>query len=845
MPQRPPAQLVAPVAPAEVLSELNLGYNGYTDPRLTNPKMWAPGTANVSSGAFGYLQRSRFANIKAVNPTTGKAIITLKFFALPGLSAYVLADINGKLFSYDTGASYMQTQRLNPYVDPSGTGSASLNGPWSREVLQNIVYEMNGTVKQAGKGANGATIEGWGLDAPDASPQVGISIAGASQNITAISRSNGVVSVTLANPLTVPGSNLVGMVNVSGNSDTSFNGTFLVQTGSGTANLTWNQPGQNVSGGANGTVDVNITKSVGRSYAYAWENTKTINGSTFTHVSAPSPSTQFIAYSAQNGVVQLVEQGTITTNGTTTVTGTGTAFTAAWIGRSLWVTTLGSVGRITAVASATSLTLAASAVAAATQAFQIFDPQSTHLRLYQTADGQATYFRAQRNAFVPSATTLVTAGLQFFDNGNSEPPNSPFTTETSQLNNVPPPIGQFVNEYQGRLCVYGVSGVPQAFFYSNQETTLIGQPQESFAPLNQITLPIANGKINGMLEFPGSLIIWSDKQDMFRLSGLLTDNTFQTAANQGASISRLPYNLGSASPFASDITPLGGIWLTSNGEIWLFTDRYAPRNIGRPVQDILNTITPTNLSLARARYYHTGTRNWWVLSVAANGAAFNNTLLVLDLDLLASNGSPSYFTFDMATNHPSWWVIQPGPVNAQGVTTPRCDSLETVIEAGGAVRLVTGGVDLIQDADYQTQNSVFGMEIAVNPAPLILHAWGNDTAHTIKRPTFIRFTTNRPPSTLAADGWSFAAQGIDDDFYNFDSPLTLALTPGVNDTSTLGGNQNLSGGSPFRHSPELYRIGGVNFVAGRRLKFQVNFPTGPGNFQLNSIQIGAGATPPR
>src|SRR5260370_35951141 len=127
----------------------------------------------------------------------------------------------------------------------------------------------------------------------------------------------------------------------------------------------------------------------------------------------------------------------------------------------------------------------------------------------------------------------------------------------AKLKKVPPPIGQFINEYQGRLCVYGIAGAPQTFFYSNQETTTIGMPQESFAPLNQITLPIQNGKLNGMIEFPGSLILWSDKQDMFRLSGLLTDNTLQTAANQGASITRRPSKLGSASPFSTDLKPLG------------------------------------------------------------------------------------------------------------------------------------------------------------------------------------------------------------------------------------------------------------------------------------------------
>jgi len=522
MPQRPPTQLVAPVAPAEILIELNLGYNGYTDPALANPKMWAPGSVNVFSGAFGYLQRSRFASVAfpaaatriqttggssvlkyyidfglsnssitytvsvwvknqgagvitvdnnmgagqslspgqtafvsitqvgngssdihlgfitanagdsldviAANPSittpngpnlitqgssgpanfifgggaqggnwtsafggntvtltqglqlagssTGFTVPSLKHFALPGLSSYLLADGTasvggqslGKLFSYDTGAGYASVQRINPYVDPAGTGSTTLNGPWSREFLQNIIYEMNGTVKQAGRGANAAIIEGFGIDAPDASPQVTLT-AGTSAGIVSLSRQNGVVTVNLNAALTVPGGNGIGMVNVSGvvvngTADNSFNGTFIVLTGSGTSTLTWTQFGQTVPPppasppiSASGTVDVSVTKSVGRSYAWAWENANK------PHVSAPSPSTQFILYNAQNGAVQLIEPGTVTTNGTTTVTGNGTFFTPAWVGRSLWVAGVGSVGRIASVQPPTSLTLASPASA--------------------------------------------------------------------------------------------------------------------------------------------------------------------------------------------------------------------------------------------------------------------------------------------------------------------------------------------------------------------------------------------------------------------------------------------------------------------------------------------------
>jgi len=840
MPVRPPAK----ESPAEMLVQLSLGYNGYTDPTLCKPQMWAPGSANCFSGAFGYVQRSRFSNVilNPANQPLNLPVTSMKNFALPGLSSYLLVDMSGttaqgQLFSWDT-QNYSFNKRVSPYLT---TVASSYNGPWSREVLQNIVYEMNGIIKQSGRGANALTIESFGLDSPDASPQITIN-AGSSQTITNIQRISNVVTVTLGAALTVPGGNGIGFINVIITvGDTSFTGTFTVLTGSGTATLTWSQLGQNTSLlTPTGTVDVNITKSTGRSYAYAWENANKV------HVGAPSPATQYIKYAGQNGVLALVEAGTVTTNGSTIVTGTNTAFTSAWIGRRIWVAgnPSSSANIIISVQSATQLTTFGGIVTQVGAQFQIYDPSATNIRLYATGDGQATYFRVQRNAFDPTQTTLVAAGLQFFDNANSEPPSFPFTSETAQFNNVPPPIGKYLNQYGNRLIVFGVSGAPQAFFYSNQETTSIGLPQESFAPLNQVTLPIQNAQINGMAELPGSLIIWSDKEDMFRLTGLLSDNQVSTTTSQaqGATISQLPYSLGCANPFAVAITPLGVIWMTSNAEIWLFTDRYAPRNIGRPWQDILSTISSSQMSLVRAKYYHTQNRNWMVFAVPANGFSYNNTLLVLDLDLLASNGSPSYFTFDMATNSPSWFVLQPGPIVA-GNQIPRCDSLETVYEQGGLVRLFTGSIDLIQDTDFQAG---FGTEIQVKGANIKTHAWGNDSAFIIKRPSWVRFTTNQDPSQLAFQGWTFSVDGIDDDFYTFVSPLTLALTPGANDTATLGGNPSLLSGSPFRTSPELFRIGGVNFVMGRRLRFGVQFPSSTGqNFQLRSIQLGFGAAPPR
>lgn len=826
----------AQAAPCEILNQLNGGINTYTDPTLTNYKMWTGATSNVFSGPFGFLQRARYAKVVA-QASSPAQILSMKLYAAPGLSSYLLTDnANGVHYSYDSGANYASVVRSNPFYTPNSP--SSMIGVWSREVLENIVYEMNGKVKQTGRLANAATVEGWGLNSPSAAPAIVIN-GGLSSTLTSIQRTSSIVTASSSGSINVAAGECV---NVSGVSDTSFNGTFilLTVTGGGTT-FTWAQIRNDTTAiTLSGNIGTNITKSIGRSYSVAWENAN--KG----HVGPPSPSTPYIAYSAQNGGIQAINAGQVANSGTSVI-GTNTNFQQAWVGSQLWVAGSGVVGVILSVTDATHLTLVSNSSTFGDAEFAVIPLDATHIRFYATADGGTTYYRIARNALNYATGTTLTYGqsnsfgIVYIDNATTEPPAIPFTTEISQLYNIPPPIGAFVKEYQGVLIVYGVPGAPQTLFYSNQTLTTVGLLQESFAPLNQITLPIQNASINGMAEFPGALIIWSDKQDMFRLTGLLADNTSATASQQGASIAALPYNLGCASPFAVALTPLGAIWLTPNAEVWLFTDAYAPRNIGRPIQTILQSINASNLSNARMTYYHNNNRNWVALSVATNGATYNNTILILDLDMLASNGQPSYFTFDMATNQPVWYVYNVNGV--AGDVNRGCNAIETMYEEGGAVRLLTGGIDEITDVDYQQG---FGTEQSV-VGTITTHPWGNDSAQFIKRPSWFRFTTNRDPSYLASDGWSFAVLGADDDYYTIAIPLTLNLTPGVNDALTLGGfPPSEPYGTPFKGiSQGVFRVGGVNFVMGRRLQFTVNFPEAPGVFELRQIQIEYAPSPPR
>ncbi len=562
-------------------------------------------------------------------------------------------------------------------------------------------------------------------------------------------------------------------------------------------------PAVTLSGGA-------ITKTVGRSYRWAWEN------EAIPHVSAPSPATAFIAYASQQGQIDLVQPGTININGNT-VTGIGTAFTAAWIGRRIWVESLGGNSdafRIVSVASETSMTLAGAPGNVTGKVFQVFDVQATHIRLYATGDGGSIYFRIARNAFDKSQTTLAAAGLQFIDNSNAEPPNAPFTDEQAEFFNVPPPVGGALKQAQSRLLVYRVPGAMQTLFYSNLEFTSVGSPPDSFAPLNQITFPIGSAELGLVLETQTGIVVWSNERDMFKINGLLSDNSVATGVQLGASIQRLPYALGAAGQFAGTETPLGLVWLTSDREVYIYNEQFPPRNIGRPIQDLLNRINPARLHDARMVFYTMRDRSWVVLGVALDSSTVNNTLLVLDIAQLV-NGAAGGFAYDFVQSQPAWYVLLSG-----GSALAVSDT-----------RLLTGSSDTILDADYD------GVQFKIGELPTFgfveLHAFGNDSPESIKRLKWVRLVTNQAPTT---SGWAITVKAIDDDVFTFDSPQTTTLTPGTDSPSV---------GRAFIESPFLFRLGGVKFVQGRRLRFRVDFPSDFGDLELHELQLGLRILRPR
>jgi hypothetical protein len=844
------------------LDSLVGGYNGYTSPDLLTPQFWAA-SSQVYAGQFGTIRRARWApffnNTASGFTAHAQRIVSMFSFLDPTLLGFPPNQftVNRVLFDNNDDVTWPRWVSNNP-LSASGMVAAVLtqpldevwdrfigqqpsadfpfalsilNGPWMRTRIGNAIYETNGQFRC--KTVPNTIVESsplfmfWGLDAPDVSPGITL-VAGSTATIVAATgavRANNIVTITTTAALSA--GMVTGVyVQIAGVTDTTFDtaaGVAVQITVTGGSSFTFPQVGAASTSGS-GTVTLGITKTIGRSYQWAWE--ADINSET----SAPSPASQFVKYTNQTGTIDLVETGTVSVvSGNTGVTGVGTSFSPAWVGRALWVEGAPGLGNyIVSVASATSMTLknGYSAGTIGGARFQVYDPQILNafppgegfVKLYATGDGQPVYFLIGRNAFNPNGTTALLAGLEFNDTANSEPPNPPFTSEITQIYNVPPPIGKFCQDYQGRVLVYGVVANLQTFFYSNIEATVIGQPPECFSPLNTVTMPLGDGQLNGMSNLPTGLIIWSSRQDMYKLTGLLSDNTIANPAQLAATIQRLPYKIGCASPYATAVTPLGAIWLSSDREVWLFTDHYAPKNVGKPVQDVLNRINGARLGFAKMQFYKRGDRSWLALALALDSSTFNNKLLLLDLDLLASNGAPSYFTFDMATNAPTWYQFD---IN--------CESIITSYDNNSTNHLFVGDVDLITDVDWQPSYFTIGAEQSIPTPGVTLHAFGNEDPHMIKTFEWMRALTNQIPNNLASQGWAWAVNAFDDDKFVIGvNALTTNLIPGVDSNS-----------NPLflEYSPAKFKFGGFRPVKGRRFQIGTTFPTAPGLYELRGFEV--------
>ncbi len=728
------------------------GYHGTVLPEDAAPLLWYAGN-NLYRLPTGRIKRFRRATLVSSAtsgfPSTTDYVRTLFGYG-DSQQDLILADIaqsTNKLYAISSSWTVLD-ERVHPFY---GSGNAAMGGLWSRIAMHNVCYECNATVKMRTQGVHLASVSGgamwnWG-----------------------IYPSKDIPTVTLA----------AGAIT----SD-----PFLDDNG-----------------------DPDTTIPYGRKYAFASVNNNSLPRA---HVSTRSPETAFQIMTAQKAEVEAVQTGTITTSGTA-VTGTSTTFHREWIGMKLWIESVGTVGYISAYTSATAMTLSTSAGSHSGKRFFVYDPQVTHIRWYATANGGAVFLRIGQTTFDPTQTTTTLAGLRNDDNNNAEPgeTGASYTTEESEDYNDPPPIGQWLKEWQGRILMFGVPEVAnadgnlQTVFYSNVERTVVGCPGDSFAPFNRFTLPIGGALIGGAGILPTGLILFSTKNHMFKITGYLEDQVITDNFGIASTLVRLPFDVGCCSPSAVKETPQGLFWISPENQLWWYNDVEFPRYVGLPVQDILNTIAPSQKGDIKMAYRRKDQKEWLVITFPkASGTSHNDQGVILDLTGFNPD-SPNFYPF-----------------------TGDFGGLLAHIDAFGTNHLIAGGQGKIFDLDYNGSDSVISEDSSITGS-VTFHAVGNDTPSVIKDLKWVRFRVNTDPSDIvtatAAQIWNFATLGVNDDQYTFAAPLTLALIPGVDSPDEMG---------TFTHAPTLFKLDREKLMKANRIQFKCTFPTAAADWELREIQ---------
>lgn len=258
------------------------------------------------------------------------------------------------------------------------------------------------------------------------------------------------------------------------------------------------------------------------------------------------------------------------------------------------------------------------------------DPQVNNKVILATADGGDTsvlYFLAQvTNATTsyldttPELTLLSNNVYGFIDaSGN----------EFGVYQNQPPPNGQFPTKHRGRI--YMLQGQNIVFSKSLAEvttptTTVAGRYEEAWPAQNTFDISVGAETGRALLTDGDFLYIGTDRH-VLRLVGDGPQNFEppQTAFNEGGVLNQDCWR----SVFI-DGSPLGSMWITPDYRVYL-SDFNTHRDVGLPIQDVLNSINTAANANVYAQYYALGAFNLYVLAIPTGVNTDLDTLCVYDL----------------------------------------------------------------------------------------------------------------------------------------------------------------------------------------------------------------------
>lgn len=221
--------------------------------------------------------------------------------------------------------------------------------------------------------------------------------------------------------------------------------------------------------------------------------------------------------------------------------------------------------------------------------------------------------------------------------------------------NVPPPMGlQFPTSHRGR--VYGLVGSNLYYSKSDDElltptTAIAGRFEEEWPPLNYFPVSTAAEQGRGILSDGTVLYIGTDRR-VIRLFGDGPATFLEPAA--------LFDNVGILNQDVWKIiliegNPIGAMWLTPDYRV-LGSDFNTYQDVGRPVQNVLDTLNVTALQTAWAANVNISVFNLYVLAVPTGSNVQPDTLLVFDIR------GRMWYTWQLTDSAVGgiWWVTLGG-----------------------------------------------------------------------------------------------------------------------------------------------------------------------------------------
>lgn len=207
-----------------------------------------------------------------------------------------------------------------------------------------------------------------------------------------------------------------------------------------------------------------------------------------------------------------------------------------------------------------------------------------------------------------------------------------FGEERGVSGNLPPPKLTIPVKHRARIWGAGNPDNPQLLYYSKNISELVtdtgliaGRYEECWPAENFLDVSGGAESITALFSDGQTLYVASERQ-IRRILGdppslLIPEVVFNNVGVVNPEVWK---------PVFIEGTPAGTIFLTPDRRV-IFTDFNTYRDIGWPIQDILDTLNASEIQKSRAEFFSDGPHEWYILAIPTGANTEPDTLLVYHL----------------------------------------------------------------------------------------------------------------------------------------------------------------------------------------------------------------------